>query len=177
MLRRRNRVDWREAANEFATEVEGYMAWLNDRSIPFTLAEVQHRLLSVYWLGIELPDPPLDDLTEGLEAVEPAPVIVDWAGFIRERGRELPFTEYTRSVRPHDASSRDLEAGDLVEDLAQVGKHLLPGLAHFRAGAPAWALVQWRMELPRWGAHATNAIRAIQCTISKLSEESDPPAT
>ncbi len=116
------------------------------------------RLLELYRAGIELPDV---EPVEGVDAGPSPPPPANWRHF------EM-VESYWQVFDPYDHD--EPVGGSLSDDLLDVYADLRRGLELWNSDAPRSAAIwEWRFHFhAHWGAHATNALRALHRALERI---------
>jgi hypothetical protein len=126
------------------------------------LGEAREHLLVLYRAGSRLPDlePPDDDVPR-IEVPEPAP----WSGFDH-------FEHYWEYFDPYIEA--DQVVASLSDDLLDVYRDVMRGLALWDAGLPPAAIWEWRFYFEHhWGDHAIDALRALHRATRQCATAND----
>jgi hypothetical protein len=85
-----------------------------------------------------------------------------------DRFNSLPVGSYASCFDPLDVSAREVNLGDLGDDLADIWRDLRSGLDLFDAGEVEGAVFEWQLNFRiHWGRHAASALHVLQCWIAQ----------
>jgi hypothetical protein len=103
---------------------------------------------------------------EGVGAYTPDPDTIsteEWMRLWRALGAQLgDRTHYREMFAPYDFEDAEPVVGDLADDLADIYRDLLRGLAKWRRGEAEEAAWVWQFHFAaHWGEHTTSALRAL----------------
>jgi hypothetical protein len=147
-----------EAARAYAA----FIARAEALPLAHRLGEARDHLLALYRAGSRLPDvaPPDDDVLR-TDVRDPAP----WSGFAR-------FEHYWEYFDPYIEADRVVAS--LSDDLLDVYRDVMRGLALWDAGLPPAAMWEWRFHFEHhWGDHAIDALRALHRAIKQCATAND----
>lgn len=167
-----------DSVKAFAAQAKVFEHWLLDGTDAQGDAarEALVRLWALYAAGLELPDSSSAELAsandverlsddEGLRALEAC--------------KRLPFDTYSEIYNPTIVPPEEPVVGSLSDDLTDIYRDVAAGLRAYEKGERAAAVWEWRFGLhSHWGAHATNAIRALHWWLVENAPEKmsrEPP--
>lgn len=145
----------------FAEAAAAYAAWC--RAEPAAEARADARdalahLARLVQLALRLELPAVDGDAEYAGTDE-----AEWRR-VYERVGALPVGMYGECLDPLEVPPGETGLGDLADDLADIDRDLVRGLAAWRAGDHAAAEWEWRFHFQvHWGRHATAAMHALHC--------------
>lgn len=152
----------------FASEARRFAAWAVGADLPpATPLEALVRLLALYAAGVELDAPLTRDEVADIPPIENSERSIEAV-----IARIAPFgaRQYASIFDPYETPPARAEGRDLAEDVSEVFRDVIRGLALFDAGRDREAQVFWAHRLRvHWGEHATSAIHALHWTA--LEEE------
>ena len=145
--------------DRFAEAAREYITWCES---PACEAEAEARdavrhLTRLCALGIELRRvSEVDFEFEGREADSKT-----WQA-VYDRCAALPFSDYSKVFEPLDVPPEEPVLANLADDLADIFRDLVRGLALYHSGNAAEAEWEWRESFDsHWGRHASSALGAL----------------
>ena len=155
------------ATQHFADAARAYVAWAECPTVHGELREAftARRLLARLIAGVvELPRERADSEAPDIPAEDQRRVF--------ERFGRLPFNYYSECFDPLVVPAEEPVVADLADDLADVWRDVKAGLLRYDAGDEAGAAWHWTLHFSaHWGLHATAALYALQCWISKEGDD------
>ena len=156
----------------FAVEARRFRAWADNP--PDGVAGARAALLRVsalYNAALHLPDPWHPDLEK--EEEPPELTHEEWRLVYDRVARALPLGYYGVVSDPIVVPPEEPVIGDIGDDIADIYRDVVPGLAAFDAGARLQARYEWAFGFQNhWGAHAADATKALHAYLSQESPES-----
>jgi len=155
-----------QAADRFSREARLFVDWADGSSgdEAMSAALALRRVVALYAAALELPQP-------WSQGVASAPEFVAAASHqlhaVRTRAAAIPLQHYSEIYTPGVPPDEPV-VGDLADDLVEIYRDVSTGLALHDAGRCDDAIWQWAFNFQlRWGEHASSAIRALHCYLSK----------
>ena len=161
------RSEFRQAiARRFGDEARRFVAWADGGSTPALDAPLALRhVVALYAAALELPQPWSERVSHG-DAPEP-PGLAARLAAVRSRAGTLPLQHYSEIFSPLVMADEPV-VGDLADDLADIYREVAIGLHLLDAGFVDDAIWQWGFAFQvHWGEHASSAIRALHCYLSR----------
>lgn len=161
-----------DAIEHFAAEAAVFEAWVKAGNFvgESAVRKTLIRITRLYLAALDLPTPWTDEAEVDDESHE-----VDskeWQGVFDET-RRLPFEHYGVVFDPMVVPPEEPVVGDIADDIADIYRDVIGGLRAYRAGKKGVARWEWGYTLANhWGEHATGAIRALHCWLTKNSPSS-----
>lgn len=150
-----------DAIEQFAAETVVFAHWARhgaDTGAP-AAREALVRITRLYLLGLQLPSYWTEDTADRPDAVDLGDD--EWQAVFTATGR-LPVDEYAEIFDPLTLPPEPPVVGSLADDIADIYQDVVTGLRAYQAGQKATALWEWGFGFQsHWGAHATDAMRAL----------------
>jgi hypothetical protein len=147
----------------FSQAAERFCTWAETDPGEDDLYRALHHVAELYALQVAMPGADPEPEAEDLYVDKNDHVA------LHRRFQRLPFQSYgeafdTTVVPPEEAS-----VGDIADDLLDIYCDVKTGLTHYRAGHPVQAAFHWKFTWGvHWGRHATSALRALHCFMTKV---------
>jgi hypothetical protein len=153
-------------AERFSVEARRFVQWADGSTAPgkLTAPIALRRVVALYAAALELPQP----WSEGVSARRAfEPELTQRLAAVRERAQAIPLQHYSEIFSPHVPQDEPV-MGDLADDLVDIYRDLATGLHLHHMGRIDDALWEWGFNFQvHWGEHASSAIRALHCYLSR----------
>lgn len=155
----------------FAAEARRFRDWADQpREGSAGARDALVRLSSLYLAALALPDPWHPDV----ESEEEPPRLTDdeWKVVYERVGRALPVGYYGVVSDPLVVPPEEAVVGDVGDDIADIYRDVVSGLAAFDSGARLQARYEWGFHFQNhWGEHVVEAICCLHAYLRQESPE------
>ncbi|MGH6627326.1 MAG: DUF5063 domain-containing protein [Burkholderiaceae bacterium] len=155
------------AAARFSEEARRFIDWADGSAShqKLTAAVALRRVVTLYAAALALPQP----WSEGVsDAGAAEAVLAERLQAVRTRAAAFALQHYSEIFSPLVQPLEPPVVGDLADDLVDIYRDVAVGLCLYEAGGIDDAIWQWGFKFQtHWGEHASSAIRALHCYLSK----------
>jgi len=153
-------------AQRFGAEAQRFVEWAEDAEAPEPMSApvALRRVVALYSAALELPQP----WSEGASIRRDGELqLAHRLARVRERAAAIALQHYSEIFSPHLPQDEPV-VGDLADDLVEIYRDVATGLHLHRIGRIDDALWEWGFNFQvHWGEHASSAIRALHCYLSR----------